>query len=110
MLVNTFSPVISLMTFRLQFDKHLVECQYYRHHDEYCQASCILEEMIPEQAEAIPERAISIIYFFSDFLQDHQLIPTAQLSEILMVNFFSHYLILYSPPVLGMHSPPPKLH
>ena len=110
MLANIFSPVIALMTFRLQFDKHLVECRQLRHHDEYCQASCILEEMMPEQTEAIPEKAISIIYFFSDlFLQNHQRTPTFLLSEILITNLFSHYLLLYAPPFLEMHSPPPKL-
>ena len=109
MLVNIFSPVISLMTFRLHFDKHIVECRHHRHHDEYCQALCILEEMMPEQAEAIPEKAISLTYFFSDLFQNQQLIPTAQLSEIMMVNLFSHHFILYSSPTLGVHSPPPKL-
>ncbi|MDN5213229.1 hypothetical protein QQ020_14265 [Fulvivirgaceae bacterium BMA12] len=110
MLVNIFNPVITLMTFHWQFDKYLVECGHLRHHDEYCQASCILEEMMPEQAEAIPEKAISITYFFSDlFLQNRQWIPTFLLSEILMANLFSNYLLLYSPPVLEMHSPPPQL-
>ena len=108
-LVNIFGPAISFMTFHLDFDRHLVECQHHRRHAEDCQASCILEEMVPEAAETIPERTVSFIYFSSDlFFQNHQFIPTARSHHIVMVNYFSHHLLPYSPPVLGIHSPPPK--
>ncbi len=110
MLVNVFSPAISFMAFHLHFDKHLLECQHHRLHAEDCQASCILEEMVPEPAETIPERTVAFIYFSPDlFLQNHLLIPAARLHHIMMVNYFSHQLLPYSPPCLGTLSPPPRL-
>ena len=109
MLVNIFSPVISLMTFRLNFDEHLVECQQYRRHSENCQASCILEEIMAEQSEAIPDKTIFFTHFYPDlFFHNHHLISTATLNTILKADIFCHYLLLYSPPLLGMLSPPPK--
>lgn len=110
-LINIFSPVISFITFRIHFDKHLVECQQHRHHGEDCQASCILEEMMAEQAEAIPEKTSSFVYFFPDlFFLKNQLTSNILLKEVLIVDLFSHYLMFYSPPILRMHSPPPKLY
>ena len=110
-LVNVFSPFITLMKFRMHIDEHLVECQQLRHHDKDCQASCILAEIISEHTKAIPEKAISFVYFFPDlFFLNHQLTPTAFLKAIWIVNLFSHYLLLYSPPILRMHSPPPKMY
>ena len=112
MLVNVFSPTISFMAFHLHFDKHLVECQQqHRHHAEDCQASCILEEMVPEPVETTPGRTVSFIYFSPDlFFQNHLLVPTARLHHIMMVNYFSRHLLPYSPPFLGTLSPPPKLY
>lgn len=108
MLINVFSPGISFIAFRLHFDKHLVECQHHRQHAEDCKASCILEEMVPEPVEAIPERTVSFLYFSTDlFFQNHLLIPTARLHTIVVVNYFAHPLLLYSSPFLRTLSPPP---
>lgn len=110
-LMNVFGPVISLMMFCIHFDTHLEECQDHRHHDKDCQASCILEEMMPKQTEALPKKTISHAYFFPDlFFLNRQTVSDVLLKEILITDLFSHYLMLYSPPVLRIHSPPPKLY
>lgn len=109
-LVSIFSPFISMIAFYSQFDEHIVECQYERQHVQDCQANCILQEMLPEQPQATPEKTISFDYIFTDlFLQRHQLIQTSQPSDILVNNTFSHYLLYYAQPTIGIHSPPPKL-
>ena len=111
MFMNIFSPVISFMTFHFHFDEHLVECQHHRNHTEDCQASCILQEVMPEQSEAIPGKTVSLSHLFSDlFFQNHPLIPAVLLNKVLTVNLFSHHLLLYSSPFLSIHSPPPELH
>ncbi len=109
MVMNVLSPAISLTMFHLFFDGHLVECQHYRQHNKDCQASCILGEMIPEQEEAIPNKSISYLNLFPDlFLRERQFITVPQVQEVLMNSFFTKHLMLYSPPILGMQSPPPK--
>ena len=109
-LLNVFGPFITLMMFQLNFDKHIEECQQVLLHAKSCQASCLLEEMMPEQQEAILERTMGFVYFFPAlFFQDDHSIQTVLLSAVSILNRFSHYLMLYSPPDLEMYLPPPKL-
>ena len=106
---GVFHPAINLIVFHLNLNEFLLECKEQRNHDKECQAGCILEEMMPERSETIPGKTTSFIYFFPGlFFQNHQLTPTALLNETLTVNLVSHYLLLYSPPLLRMHLPPPK--
>lgn len=109
MLVNLFSPLISLVAFHWDFEKHLLECQLERHHHEDCQASCLLEEVMPEPSEAIPETTTSFSYFSPVYFQYNQLAHSALHRELFVVNIFSQDLLVYTSPFLGMHSPPPKL-
>ncbi len=109
-LLSVFNPSISLFTFHVHLDNYLAECQQDRHHTEDCRANCILEEMMPEQPDARAERTVTFSYFFPAlFFQNYQLTPTSLLSELIVVNCFSHHLMLYSSPDLGMLFPPPKL-
>ncbi|WKN44171.1 hypothetical protein [Tunicatimonas pelagia] len=66
--------------------------------------------MIPEPPEATTEKTITFTYSFPAlFFQNYQSVSTSLLSKITVVNCFVHHLTLYSPPDLGMHSPPPEL-
>lgn len=109
MLLIIFSPAISVMTFHLHFDKHLVECQQFRHHSEECQASCIIKEMMPEQMETLAGKEISYMFSVPNlYLQNHLFTAFAPFKEIKTRHLFFRYLMLYSSPLLGLHSPPPK--
>jgi len=108
-LIHVFTPVISLLTFNLQLDKHLIECQQNRHHKDHCKASCILAEMMPGQNGNIPKKTIVFTSPFVDlFFKEHQFLLLDQSSEILVSNPISNYLINYTSPFIGINSPPPK--
>lgn len=78
-LANIFSPAISLIAFRLNFDKHLVGCQHHRQHVKDGTASGIRVKMVPEAAETVPGRTVHSIYFSRGlFFQNHLFIPTAR--------------------------------
>lgn len=62
-IANIFSPAISFIAFRLNFDKHLVACQHHRQHLEDCTANGILVKMVPEAAETVPGRTVPLICF-----------------------------------------------
>ena len=109
MLINIFSPAISLVIFHQYFDQLLVECQQNRHHDKDCHASSLREEMMPAQKEAIPEKTVAFINFFPDlFFKEYQFASIGYVKETLITNLCSNHLMLYSSPALRIQIPPPK--
>ena len=108
MLLNTFGPALTLMTFRMHVDAHVADCQYLRHHDEDCQARCILTEMMPEQTQALAEQAAYTLCFFPvPFFQDAALLLPASPEGTLVVNHFFQ-LASYTSPWPGIQPPPPQ--
>jgi hypothetical protein len=109
-LLNAFSAVTTLMSFQFNLDNHVMECQQVLHHDQNCQAKCILEEMMDQSEESNKEKSISIFHGIPDlFFQTYQMIELALMDEVRDSHVVCHYLLHYAPPDLAVHSPPPKV-
>ena len=77
-IANIFSPAISFIAFRLNFDKHLVACQHHRQHLEDCTANGILVKWCPKRQKLFPGELFPPFAFPWSFFQNHLLIPTVR--------------------------------
>lgn len=109
LLMGIIAPLITVVVFQMNFDKHLTECRQHRQHDEDCQAQCVLGEMMPGRTDPMTDHFQRSFYFFPPlFFQDRTLDHTASLKDAMAWNHFFHFLRRYLPPRLEISTPPPK--